>query len=978
VAYLTSGQHAGGCAGAMSYYTATGEPPGQWAGKGAAALGLTGQVDPVVIARLCQHNIGPGGELLVERRQSWAVEREEAAVAAYRAAHPYASAVELAEVRAAARSTDPHLVPYFDLTVDVVKSVSVLHASYRVSARQARERGEQDQAAALDARADKIEAALMDAAREAVAWLERHATYTRTGHHSTRTGEWRDGDGLVASVFLHHISRDGDPHLHVHVAVWNRVQRADQADDKWRTLDSRSLHNQRLAVAPVTDRIVETRLSALGYAMVPRPDGNGAEVGGVGHDVMDLFSSRSRALTPELKALIGQYQKIRGKPPSKRTIWLLGQQAAQNTRRTKAEARRTVAGQAGAAEPTEAQRLAAWEAQTTRREVQALSAVHEEVARFAAECAGRAPAVLDDAAKQKAARIAVAEVQQHHATWSMAQLRFEVHRALPVLSPGADADAVVTEVAKLAVSGRAGTEVIQVTAPDITDVTNLSVRASDGGSIYRPPNEDRYCTLAHLDTEQQILAAAQRTVPQLVTAEQAQAAAERTRLTVGQRAAVVTMLTATTATTALVAAAGAGKSHTMAEFARLWTSFTGRRVIGLATATNAARVLQNEGLAESYNIAAFLGKIEGSDELRRPVPLYENDVLVLDEASQLSTTDLAMVQEAARTARARLVLVGDTEQLGAVEAGGMFRMLAREVRGAELHEVRRFDAAWEAGASVRLRAGDFTAYATYDRHGRMRGADQDAAMDRAASMWLADHLQGKNVLLLAGSNSEAAELSGRIQAKLIQVGTVQRPQAALSDGNQAGTGDLIRARLNTKINARGRELTNRDTLQITGWHGPDAQVRRRELDGTWTSPFLVPRVYLADSAELDYAANTHVGQGRTVDTAHLLVTETLSGRSLYVGLTRGRESNTAHIVTGNTAPPGHQPCEQASPESVVKAILDRNDADLSATEQIRHAQDWTGGTGHLLTLWSAVIRQSLYPHVDERIKARLTECEAWR
>ena len=112
----------------------------------------------------------------------------------------------------------------------------------------------------------------------------------------------------------------------MHVAVCNRVRRTDQADDKWRTLDSRSLHNQRLAVAPVTDRGVETR--ALGYAMVPRPDGNGAEVGGVSQDVMDLFSSRSRALTPELKALIGQYQKIHGKPPSKRTIWLLGRHCA--------------------------------------------------------------------------------------------------------------------------------------------------------------------------------------------------------------------------------------------------------------------------------------------------------------------------------------------------------------------------------------------------------------------------------------------------------------------------------------------------------------------------------------------------------------------------------------------------------------------------------------------------------------------------
>ena len=351
---------------------------------------------------------------------------------------------------------------------------------------------------------------------------------------------------------------------------------------------------------------------------------------------------------------------------------------------------------------------------------------------------------------------------------------------------------------------------------------------------------------------------------------------------------------------------------------------------------------------------------------------------MVDEASQLATTDLAMVQEAARAAGARLILAGDTEQLGAVEAGGMFRLLAQEVPCAELHQVRRFDAAWEAGASVRLRAGDFTAYAAYDRHGRMRGADQDAAMDRAASMWLADHLRGKTVLLLAGPNPEAAELSRRIQAKLIQLGTVHRPQAALADGNRAGTGDLIRARLNTTIDADGRDLTNRDTLQITGWHGPHAQVRRREPGGTWTSPFLVPRDYLAGSAELDYAGNTHVGQGRTVDTAHLLVTGTLSRRSLYVGLTRGRESNTAHIVTGNTAPPGHKPYQQASPESVVKAIMDRDDPDLSATEQIRHAQDWAGGTGHLLHLWSAAVRHSLYPQIDEQIKARLSPSEAWR
>jgi ATP-dependent exoDNAse (exonuclease V) alpha subunit len=225
-------------------------------------------------------------------------------------------------------------------------------------------------------------------------------------------------------------------------------------------------------------------------------------------------------------------------------------------------------------------------------------------------------------------------------------------------------------------------------------------------------------------------------------------------------------------------------------------------------------------------------------------------------------------------------------------------------------------------------------------------------------MWLADHLRGKDVLLLAGSNAEAADLARRVQAKLTQLGTIGPPQAALADGNHAGIGDLVRARLNTEIDAVGRPLTNRDTLQITAFRGPDAEVRRRRLDGTWTGTFRVPRSYLARHAELAYAGNVHVAQGRTVDTAHLLVTDSLSRQALYVGMTRGRQANTAHVVTGNTAPPGHQPYQQATPEAVLASILQRDDGDLSATEQIRQAQDWAGGTGHLLTLWSAAARRT--------------------
>ena len=95
-------------------------------------------------------------------------------------------------------------------------------------------------------------------------------------------------------------------------------------------------------------------------------------------------------------------------------------------------------------------------------------------------------------------------------------------------------------------------------------------------------------------------------------------------------------------------------------------------------------------------------------------------------------------------------------------------------------------------------------------------------------------------------------------------------------------------------------------------------------------------------------------------------------------MTRGRQANTAHVVTGQTAPPGHRPCQQAAPEAVLASVMQRDAGDLSATEQIRQAQEQSGGAGHLLTLWSAAVKQTLYPDLDRQIKAQLTGSEAWR
>jgi TrwC relaxase/AAA domain len=966
---------AAGCAGAMAYYTAGGEPPGQWAGRGAAALGLAGRVDPKVIKTLFMDGVGPGGERLV-RRRSPGTGTAEGEVRDWRRRRRRGSAVEEGEVRARARAKEgpPKAVPYFDLTTSLVKSASLLHASYRIAALLARQAGADGEAGRLDRRADDIEAALLGAASEAVQWLEENACYTRTGYHSASTGEWRDGGGLTASLYLHHLSRDGDPQLHVHVAIWNRTQRADGADDKWRTLFGRMLYQQRLGVAPVADRFAEARLRGLGYVMVPRADGNGCEVGGVDAAMMRRFSSRGVAVDGETARLAAQWEAVHGKPPSRRTLWLLHQQAGQATRRRKSEARRTVGGRVLAEELSVAERLAAWEAQTAADEMQALSAVHGQVEEFArAHAAPGAPPVqprrrVSLAEKQRVARVAVAEVQKRHATWTMAQLRFEVHRALGPAFEAADVD----EIAALAVSGRAGTDVVQIgAAPDVADVSPLGTRASDERSVYRPPGEERWCTIGHLDLEERIVAEARRPVAQLVTVGEAEAAVAGSGLTGAQAAAVVAMLTSRTATLPLNAAAGSGKSRAMAVFSELWPVMTGGRVIGLATATNAARVLEGEGLGEAYNVAQFLGKVKGSDKLRHPVPVGPRDVLILDEATQASTADIALLQEAARQAGARLNPVGDTEQLGAVDAGGAFGLLVEEIGGPAMEEVLRFRHEWEAAASLRIRAGDTGGLAAYDRRGRLRGGPREETFDRAAGAWLADHLRGRESLLLAGSNEEAADLARRVQAQLARMGRVGPGEAELADGNMAGTGDLIRARLNTCIDAGGRRLTNRDRLLVEAVDGADATVRRQTGPDAWSASFGVPLSYLAESAELDYAGNVHVAQGRTVDAGHLVVTPSVDRRGVYVGMTRGREENTAYPVTGNTAPAGRAAYEQATAEQVMAAAMEREQDDASATQQMRAAQEWAGGTGHVLHLWSTAVRQVLYPEIDRLVTERL-------
>ena len=214
-------------------------------------------------------------------------------------------------------------------------------------------------------------------------------------------------------------------------------------------------------------------------------------------------------------------------------------------------------------------------------------------------------------------------------------------------------------------------------------------------------------------------------------------------------------------------------------------------------------------------------------------------------------------------------------------------LLARRLGYVQLAEPERFASDWERDATLRLRSGDVTVLTDYEEHGRLRGGTPEEAVEQAYRGWLTDYLAGLDSVLIARTTEQARELSRRARDDLIRYGrATPGPQVRLAAGEQASTGDLITARRNNSHVQAGepaRDLANRDLLQVTAIPAPAGpnpariEVRRfvdRDPDTgamRWSAPFTVTRRYLASHASLGYATTAHAAQGRTTDTAHVLV-----------------------------------------------------------------------------------------------------------
>ena len=237
---------------------------------------------------------------------------EEAIFTELAAAEPHASPARLAELRTLAKAQVRHAVPFWDITVSVSKSITLFYGGLLAAAEQARRAGDTARAGHLEREAGRVWAAIMEGNRAALEYLQDEAGMTRTGYHRgsgtesrAELGKWEHARDWVIGSFRQHTSRDGDPQLHVHNLVLNKV--VTERDGRWRKLDSRSLYRFQGAAAAIAAAVTETALTRdFGVAWVPRADGHGREIAGISQALMDAFSSRRQTITPEARKVAAE------------------------------------------------------------------------------------------------------------------------------------------------------------------------------------------------------------------------------------------------------------------------------------------------------------------------------------------------------------------------------------------------------------------------------------------------------------------------------------------------------------------------------------------------------------------------------------------------------------------------------------------------------------------------------------------------
>lgn len=334
----------------------------------------------------------------------------------------------------------------------------------------------------------------------------------------------------------------------------------------------------------------------------------------------------------------------------------------------------------------------------------------------------------------------------------------------------------------------------------------------------------------------------------------------------------------------VVGFAGSGKSATLGVAKEAWES-AGYTVRGAALSGIAAENLESGSSIASRTIASFEhGWARGYDRLTT------RDVLVIDEAAMIGTRQLQRVLAEASDAGAKVVMVGDAQQLQAIEAGAAFRMLAEHHGAAEIGEVRRQSLEWMRDATRDLALGRTgEALGAYDR-ARMVQAEpsRDAARTALIDRWDAERRAdpAASRIILTHLNKEVAMLNEAARARLAEQGELGRDFAVRTERGLRDFAD--NDRILFLKNERDLGVKN-GTLGTVERAAADTLAVRLD-DGRRIA------VDLKSYAHIDhgYAATVHKTQGMTVDRTHVLATPGMDAHSAYVALSRHRSGTAIH------------------------------------------------------------------------------------
>ena len=360
---------------------------------------------------------------------------------------------------------------------------------------------------------------------------------------------------------------------------------------------------------------------------------------------------------------------------------------------------------------------------------------------------------------------------------------------------------------------------------------------------------------------------------------------------------------------AVVGFAGAGKSTMLAAAREAWEA-EGYTVHGAALSGKAAEGLEESSGIQSRTLAGWdYGWQAGRNQLGR------GDVFVIDEAGMIGSRQLSRFVNEAEARGAKIVLVGDHEQLQAIGAGAPFRAIAEQIGHAELSEIRRQRVDWQREASV-----DFATHRTaeglaaYRDHGDIRFSESgEAARGEIVRDYLADRDQrpdGTRVAM-AHRRADVRAINEAIRSELQDRGVLARSELARVraagdvaqdvDHAQEGPGRALTFQTNDgkRDFATGDRIVflenNRDLGVKNGMLGTVDHVSPGRiiatLDGPRGADGRSVSVPMNDYQAIDhgYATTIHKNQGATVDRSFVLASGTMDRHLTYVAMTRHRD-----------------------------------------------------------------------------------------